>query len=49
MDCGELLCENTFLLWLKGIVYKSYARPNIMHMQEKWCLRESGMGILKTE
>ena len=32
---------------LKGVVYESYVRPEILHKSEAWCLKESEMGILQ--
>ena len=45
-ECGELLYVRRFPLKLKGVVYKSYVRPAILHGSEEWCLKESE--ILKT-
>ena len=36
-----------FPLKLKGAVYRSYVRPEILHGSEAWCLKESKMGILQ--
>ena len=45
MECGELLCGMRCPLELKGVVYGSYVRPEILYGSEAWCLRESEMGI----
>ena len=36
-----------FPLKLKGVVYRSYVRPAILHGSEAWCLKESDMIILQ--
>ena len=46
-ECSELLYGRRFPLWLKGSVYKSYARSAMLHGSEAWCLKESGMGIFR--
>ena len=46
-ECGELLYDMRFPLWLKGAVYRSYIRPAILYESEAWCLKEKEMGILR--
>ena len=46
-ECSELLHDRRVLLRLKGVVYKSYVRPAILHGSEAWCLKVSEMGILQ--
>ena len=38
MECCELLYGRIFALKLKGAVYKSYVRPEILYGSEAWCL-----------
>ena len=45
-ECGELLYGRRFPLKLNGAVYKSYISLAILYGSEKWCLKESEMGIL---
>ena len=46
-ECSELLCGNRCPLNMKGTVYMSCVRPAILYEIEAWCLKESGMGILR--
>ena len=48
-ECGELLHGSRFPLKLKEAVHKSYVRQAMLHGSETWCLKESEMGILRTE
>ena len=48
-ECGELLRGRRFSLRMKGMVYRSYVRLAMLYGRETWCLRESEMGILRTE
>ena len=48
-ECSELLYGRRFPLRLKGAVYESYVWPAILYGSEAWCLKESEMGILRTE
>ena len=47
MECGELLHGRIFPLKLRGVVYKSYERSEILHRSEAWCLEENKMVILQ--
>ena len=46
-ECDELLYFRRFTLKLRGAVYWSYIRPGILYEGDKWCLKESEMGILR--
>ena len=46
-ECGEILFEKRFSLWMKGKVYKSYVRSPILYGSEKWSLRENKAAILR--
>ena len=43
-ECGELYGRR-FPLKLKAAVYKSYVRPDILHRNKAWCLKQNKMGI----
>ena len=47
MECSGLLYGRRFNLKLKGVVYRSYIRPAIVHGSEAWCLKESEIEILR--
>ena len=40
-ECSELLYGRIFSLMLKGAVYRSYARPAILHGREAWCQKKN--------
>ena len=44
--CGELLYGRRFPPKLKGAVYKSYVRPEILCGSDIWCMMESKVGVL---
>ena len=44
-ECSELL-NDRYPQKMKGAVYKSYVRPEILYESEAWYLKESEMGIL---
>ena len=46
MECGELLYGMRFPLKLEGHVHKIYVKPAILNGSERWCQKESDMGIL---
>ena len=39
--CGKLLLENSFLLKMKGKVYRFCVRSAIMYGSKAWCLKEN--------
>ena len=45
-ECSEFFYGMRFPLRLKGAVYRSYVRPEILYGSEAWCLKESEMVIL---
>ena len=47
IKCGGLLYGRRFNVRLKGAVYKSYVRPEILHGREVLCLKGIEMGILE--
>ena len=46
-ECGDLLYDMKFLLWLKGAVFKNYVKPAKLCGNEAWCLKESEIGTLR--
>ena len=47
-ECEELL-HGRFSLIMKEMVYRSCIRSAMLYGSETWCLRETEMGILRTE
>ena len=47
LECGVLLYGRIFHLRLNGAVYGSCVRLAMLYESEVWCLKESGMGILR--
>ena len=46
-ECGEWLRGRRFSLRMKGIVYRSCVRSEMLYGSETWCFRESEMAILR--
>ena len=46
-ECGELLNSKSFLLHMKGMIYRSCVRSAMLYGSETWCLRENEMAILR--
>ena len=40
MECSELLYGRRFPLRLKGAVYRTYVKPEILYESEAWCMKE---------
>ena len=47
MECGKLLYVRSFSLRMRGAVYMSYVKSEILYRSEAWCLKESDIGILQ--
>ena len=45
-DCSELLFGMRFSLRVKGVLFKRFVRPAILHGCEAWCFNESKVGFL---
>ena len=43
--CSGLVHGGRFPSRMKGVVYKSYARPAILYGSEPWCMKEGKIGI----
>ena len=46
-ECGELLYGRKFSLKMKGRIYQSCVRSEMLYGSETWCLRENEMTILR--
>ena len=46
-ECGEILFGKRFSLWIKGKIYKSYARSTMLYGSKTWYLRKNEAAILR--
>ena len=47
-ECGELMYDRRFPLWMVGAVYESYIGSAMLYRSEVWFLNESKVGILQS-